>query len=53
MCTEYVCIMCVWTYNISSQDITMKVMKITWQEVLISAIALLYIEAERQTYYKI
>lgn len=50
MCTEYVCIMCVWTYTISSQDITMK---ITWQEVLISAIALLYIEAERQTYYKI
>lgn len=51
MCTEYVCInVCVDIYTISSQDITMKIMKITWQEVLISVIALLYIDAERQTY---
>lgn len=48
MCTEYVCInVCVDIHTISSQDITMK---ITWQEVLISVIALLYIDAERQTY---
>lgn len=54
MCTEYVCINVYGhTLNISLQGITMKITKITWEEVLISAITLLYIEAERQTCYKI